>query len=155
MRPRKRIMITVSVAWMEGGKTSQIPFLFCIAARHLLFLTNCSHKHLHTQLNTYSIHFVPAFLEELVSTSTLGVISKTGGNFLPGNSIGRTECSMGIGWTSKGKGPASFIFSLAFWLLTFVSLLCCVCCCPCPLSAHMDGIFYFLPARERGRRDGV
>ncbi|KAI1658470.1 hypothetical protein F4813DRAFT_356920 [Daldinia decipiens] len=63
MRPRKRIMTTVSVAWMGGGKTSQIPFLFCIAARHLLFLTNCSHK---TQLNTYSIHFVLVFLEELV-----------------------------------------------------------------------------------------
>ncbi|KAI1805264.1 hypothetical protein F4811DRAFT_516525 [Daldinia bambusicola] len=71
MRPRKThhdLRICCMDGWKEGKKTSQIPFLFCIAARHLLFfsssiLTNCSlihiqtyttHTHTHTTQTTHS-----------------------------------------------------------------------------------------------------
>ncbi|KAI0848254.1 hypothetical protein F5Y00DRAFT_88222 [Daldinia vernicosa] len=145
MRPRKRIMTTVSVAWMGGGKTSQIPFLFCIAARHLLFLTNCSHK---TQLNTDSIHFVPVFLEELGSTSTLGVISKTGGNIFLGILLGVRGVPYGYWLDEQGQGSGKLLF-LTCLLVAHLFHFCDVFVVRA--RCRHIGTEIFLPAREGER----
>ncbi|KAI1650818.1 hypothetical protein F4815DRAFT_464814 [Daldinia loculata] len=106
----RRENVPDTISFLHSGETS--------ALFDKLFTT---HK---TQLNTYSIHFVPVFLEELVLLrpweSFLGRVAISSPGFYWAYGVFH-----GYWLDEQGQGSGKLYFSLAFWLLTcFTSVMC-------------------------------